>query len=672
MICSILFENILNKITYKQLKNNNFFIFLFENISTYRFLNRIIIIPAYFLLFALFAGLAVAQDAKFYRFPFNNTPVIDGIFDRIWDEVDANYIQLYDQINTNAGPPTLNVALWKAAWNDTAIFVIIKVEDDDFYPHYVTGSPYNWEYDKPEIYLDVNIGDLDDGLGPVTTNTGHYQFAPEFFEGINPYFNSGLTWFGCYLTNAYCIDDPNYVYEYAINISYLLDKHSHVLNPKIEPTIGFDVYINDRDEGDAGTRYAIWKNNETYGGSWTNMDNCGEVAFSNEEIGGTSTTFYKFQNGCVPVIDGIKDPIWDFTEVHKINRHYKYEYPSLNLATWRAAWNDTSIFILVTVDDNDFCPDWESGDFQWFSDKVEIYLDVNDYLGDGGGPVGTVGHYQIAPWFYDGAYEYFSSGYQWSGQAADVYATVAYKVNDPDYVYEYAINIQDLRDETGVSLNPYDVDMIGFDVTIVDRDDDGAGRKRAVWRNTGEKDESWVNMNDCGYVTFSTNPITEFPKPEIRLKGEDILICLDSGRNSYNWYYENKQIADETKQFCRISSGFTGNYFVSVDNEYGCKLKSNPFYFAAKSGTLKNSEPVIEIYPVPNTGNFRFNMSGHQSGRIIVNIRDFSGRIIKSLVIDKNAGPVSEEINLLDIPKGIYMMNILFNNEVYLRRVLIN
>jgi hypothetical protein len=636
-------------------------------------LNRIIYIPAYFLLFALFAGLAVAQDAIFYKFPFNNAPVIDGKIDALWQEVAVNYIQLSDQTHTDAGPPTLNLATWRAAWNDTAIFVVLKVDDDDFYPHYVTGSPYNWEYDKPEIYFDVNIGDLDDGLGPVTTNSGHYQFAPEFFEGINPYFNSGFTWFGCYLTNAYDIDDPNYVYEYAINISYLLDKHGHVLNPKTEPTIGFDVVIIDRDEGDAGTRYAIWRNNNTEGGSWTNMDNCGEVAFSNEVIGRTNTPFYKFQDGCAPVIDGIKDPIWDFTEVHKISRHYKYEYPTLSLATWQAAWNDTSIFILVTVKDNDFCPDWESGEEQWKSDKVEIYFDVNEYLGDGGGPVNRNGHYQIAPWFYDGAYDYYSSGYQWSGPGvADVYATIAYKVNDPNYVYEYAINIQDLRNEEGASLNPYEIDRIGFDVTIVDRDDDGAGRKRAVWRNTGEKDESWANMNDCGYVTFYTKTVTEFPRPEIRLKGKDILICLDSGRNEYAWYYENNRLADETKQFCRISSGFAGNYFVTIDNEYGCKIKSNPFYFAAKSGTLKNSEPVIEIYPVPNTGDFSLRMSGDQSGRIIINLRDFSGKIIKNLIIDKSTGPVYEEINLYNVPKGVYMLDILFNNETYIKRILIN
>ncbi len=611
-------------------------------------------------------------DAVFYRFPYGNTPVIDGKIDRIWDDVDVNYIDRTDEIFSLAGPPTLDLATWKAAWDDTYIYVLIKVEEDDFYPHYVVGSPFNWEYDKAEIYLDVNTGDLDDGLGAIATNTGHIQFAPGFFEGTNPYVNGDFTWDGYFFKYDYQISDPDYVCEFALDMSYLLDKSRKSINPSSEPTIGFDVCIIDRDEGDAGRRFGVWRNTGEEGYSWDNMDNCGEVAFSNQTIGNKSSIFYKFDNLCVPVIDGIKDPVWDFVEVHGINRQYQFENPSLDRATWQAAWDDKYIYVLVTVEENDFYPSWLSGDYDWMSDKVEIYFDVNDYLVDGGGPVNTFGHYQIAPWFYDGAYEYFSSGYQWSGQVADVYATVAYKVNDPDYIYEYAINIQDLRNEDGIPLNPYNVDMIGFDITIVDRDNDGADRKRAVWRNTGEMDESWVNMNDCGYVTFSAKTLTEFPKPEIKLKGEDILICLDSGRNSYTWYYENQILENETKQFCRISSGQSGNYYVAVGNDYGCKTKSDPFYLSAKSMTLKNTEPEIEIYPVPSTGNFRFKMSGDQSGRIVINIRDFSGIIIKNLVIDKGNGPVFEEISLSNVPEGIYMLDILFNNVTYIRRILIN
>jgi hypothetical protein len=42
------------------------------------------------------------------------------------------------------------------------MFIFLTVADDNWYPSYVTGGN-NWEYDKPEIYFDVNFL-LEDGL----------------------------------------------------------------------------------------------------------------------------------------------------------------------------------------------------------------------------------------------------------------------------------------------------------------------------------------------------------------------------------------------------------------------------------------------------------------------------------------------------------------------------
>jgi hypothetical protein len=610
--------------------------------------------------------------ATFYKFPDGLAPVIDGQVDPLWTYVDAYALKLYDLYNPPAGTPTLDLATWRAAWNDTAIFIIIKVDDDDFYPDYAAGSTLSWEYDRAEIYFDLNVGELDDGMGPVSHPNGHVQIAEPFNESRNPYITDYVTWNGYYVRLGYLVNDPDYVCEYAIDISYLLDKYNNVVNPSSEPVVGFDIAIIDRDEGDAGKRTAVWRNTGEHGLSWANMDDCGEVAFSNTIVGSPDATFYKFPDGCAPVIDGTVDPLWKNVETHHINRTCGTEEPTLNLATWQAAWNDTSIFILITVDDDDFYPTWESDDLQWMSDKPEIYFDVNDELKDAGGPVYKPGHYQIAPWFYNSLYQYTETGYQWSGMEANVYSTISYNVSDPDYIYEYAINIEDLRDENGISLNPYTMDMIGFDVTIADRDAGDNGRRRAVWKNIGAVDESWNNMDDCGIVTFSTNTVASFLKPEIKLKDENILICIDSGLYSYQWYYNNEIITGETKQFCRVNPNYSGNYYVQTGYGNQCKTMSDPFSFTAKSGTLRSGEPLIEIYPVPNTGNFTLKMISDESGRVLINIRDYAGTMIKSLIIDKNDEPLSEEISISNIPKGIYIVDILFNNMTYYRKLVIN
>lgn len=161
-------------------------------------------------------------------------------------------------------------------------------------------------------------------------------------------------------------------------------------------------------------------------------------------------------------------------------------------------------------------------------------------------------------------------------------------------------------------------------------------------------------------------------EPEIILKGSDILICLDSGMYSYNWYFEDEQFINETKQFFEVKNPLAGNYYVETGYENNCKTRSDPFNFTSKSENLKSSQLFIEAYPVPNTGNFTLKLTGDESGRVIINIRDYIGTTVKSLIIDKSTKSLSEEIDLLSIPKGIYMIEILFNNESYFRRIVIN
>ena len=66
-----------------------------------------------------------------------------------------------------------------------------------------------------------------------------------------------------------------------------------------------------------------------------------------------------------------------------------------------------------------------------------------------------------------------------------------------------------------------------------------------------------------------------------------------------------------------------------------------------------------------------FEMADDHSGRIIINIRDFSGQIIKSLLMEKDTEYISGRIDVHNISKGIYIMEIVFNNKSYFKRVLI-
>ena len=52
-----------------------------------------------------------------------------------------------------------------------------------------------------------------------------------------------------------------------------------------------------------------------------------------------------------------------------------------------------------------------------------------------------------------------------------------------------------------------DLEKIGFDVYVIDQDENiTTSRQRAVWSNTGETDENYLNMDDAGTIVLADPP----------------------------------------------------------------------------------------------------------------------------------------------------------------------
>jgi hypothetical protein len=222
-----------------------------------------------------------------------------------------------------------------------------------------------------------------------------------------------------------------------------------------------------------------------------------------------------------PVIDGLLDEVWEEAEVYNIDKPYRTETPTLGEegeTTWRGLWNEDGMYIFLTVADDNWYPSYKTGGNNWEYDKPEIYLDVNYILEDGLGAQHGQGHYQVAP----------------AAAAATIDGTAitqgngvvyAFLVEDPKYTAEYFIPWSLLNDKDG---NPVDLtNPVGFDVTIIDRDEGDSGRRRAVWANTGNKDESWSNMDDAGIIYFDGAEAPVYIE-EIILSAEQTTITEDN------------------------------------------------------------------------------------------------------------------------------------------------
>lgn len=227
------------------------------------------------LLFA--AGTTFAQPVNVDVAKAPTAPVIDGIEEEVWDAVDP--VPFVLPLGTEA--PTVT-AYWKALWDVDHIYVFINVEDDDYHPGWEAGGN-GWEYDKPEIYFDVNDV-LADGAGPATASSGHYQWSPDPTDGgqDTPHETAGTTqapggWY------CYVLTGENWAYEFGVDVTTLINVDGVAMDCEklhaLPEKIGFDATVIDQDEGITTARQRfIWQSGDgSEAEAWNSMDASGTL-----------------------------------------------------------------------------------------------------------------------------------------------------------------------------------------------------------------------------------------------------------------------------------------------------------------------------------------------------------------------------------------------------------
>lgn len=212
--------------------------------------------------------------------------LVDGVIDAKWSEVEQYYIEkIYIGENFN-GTQDLS-GYWKSCWNEKGLFVLVHVTADDF--HYTDGVFGEiWQQDLVEVYFDMNVGELKDGMGPSGgeffaefhqwVNQGHHQFS--FIAEPNDVldFTSDNKLQRGFSLNA----DNSYVQEFFFSWELLEKFDGTNIIPGDKITFGFDVTIADNDgeeNGEARNRM-VWSNNgegENGNENWLNMDEAGEL-----------------------------------------------------------------------------------------------------------------------------------------------------------------------------------------------------------------------------------------------------------------------------------------------------------------------------------------------------------------------------------------------------------
>ncbi len=266
-------------------------------------------------------------------------PVIDGIFDDVWATTDSNSIEKpYTGTVPTLGEP--GETYWKALWDEDGFYLIVNVTDNEYFPNYVKGSGNPWDYDKPEIYFDVNYI-LEDAQGPSSSNSGHHQVAPDMTlakeDGVLTTESNGRQ-------HAFKVDKPNYVAEYFVPWSSLTDREGIEVDKT--NVVGFDVTINDSDPEDDTRRRAVWSNDGTVGEAWVNMDDCGWITFEGAEAG-TLIEKITLQGGSITEDNGTFQVAATILPENASNKNLKWTVATKEGSTGRASISSTGLVTAI-------------------------------------------------------------------------------------------------------------------------------------------------------------------------------------------------------------------------------------------------------------------------------------------------------------------------------------
>lgn len=238
--------------------------------------------------FVFGGGLTSEAHATYFGDVF---PLIDGEIDEVWDSAFAYQVMLPFGSDVFADSSDLN-GYFKVGWDEYGLYVLVVANDDYYYTDMGSGTyGEDWEKDKIEMYLDMNVDNLQDGGSPSQTGNagtnGHFQVAPvNFLEwyGAPSWFDntcdrSFVTTVSGSADTAVTGDSYTAISEFYISWATLLDKDGGEITPDSLTEIGFDLTLSDNDGEDNGAarNRMVWVSSLVQG--WDNMDNCGTLTF---------------------------------------------------------------------------------------------------------------------------------------------------------------------------------------------------------------------------------------------------------------------------------------------------------------------------------------------------------------------------------------------------------
>jgi hypothetical protein len=444
--------------------------------------------------FGFLFGNVHAQDYKVNKhvanYPYEESITVDGNYwqDPFW--TGSVPIPRVEGANKIAVPSTDNTFDFAATYDNTYLYVVVIAKETYAFNQTQTwfqddsDASTPWDDDAVEIFIDPKNGHPI--FQAIVSHKADYNAPRELWVNGN-YTKDGIL-FGTAFQSG-----TKYISQYQVEVAIPWSKLG--ITPSSGLQFGFDIAVDDDDNGGARDGQVVWKGTAN---NWNSTAGYGLLKLNAADYG---VGYVNYTNGA-PVIDGevIHDAGFSSFPVASVTKQVINS--SDNETNIRLTWDPNFLYIGTVVWDNHAYTNTLYNDSPelWNDDAVEIFID----------PLNTK-----LPYFDANLHRQITVKYSTAGvppqvsirgnSTGIVYASQ--KVNTPIYVGGYSVEVAIPWSNLGIS--PQTGLFIGFDVAVDDDDNGGTRDSQLAWKGTID---DWQNasvwgtilLNNYGFSTASS------------------------------------------------------------------------------------------------------------------------------------------------------------------------
>ncbi len=175
--------------------------------------------------------------------------------------------------------------------------------------------------------------------------------------------------------------------------------------------------------------------------------------------------------------------------------------------------------------------------------------------------------------------------------------------------------------------------------------------------------------SQTGYITVVALPTAEF---SAAVNGGVVTFTNTSqGGNSYNWDFGDGQTSTEKNPVHTYNAPGTYNVSLTVTNSCGATTLQQTVVVVTVGANEVSWLKEFRLFPNPNAGQFRVEMSGTPSHNLEFAVFNKLGQIISSEIVDFSAGTLSKAFDLSNMPSAVYTLRIQTDAEAKYVKVVV-